>query len=203
MREQLDSRSRKLLQRSRKTEGVCIGCRKPLQVVGPAYKQDGWADLYHGIDCYEKAQRRTEREARLQRKALAAQKLRYCQPCGARITPSRLRRHPTAKTCSAVCSAERQAQQSRESVRRLRVRQRRVRTEVKLAGLGDGAPCVVCQGEIPVQRRVQWQGIKTCSPVCAVEHQRVSANRAKQRYRQRQKEIASVNQREKAVSDAA
>lgn len=203
MREQLDSRSRKLLQRSRKTEGVCIGCRKPLQVVGPAYKQDGWADLYHGIDCYEKAQRRTEREARLQRKALAAQKLRYCQPCGARIKPSRLRRHPTAKTCSAVCSAERQAQQSRESVRRLRVRQRRVRTEVKLAGLGDGAPCVVCQGEIPVQRRVQWQGIKTCSPVCAAEHQRMSANRAKQRYRQRQKEIASVKQRDKAVFDAA
>ena len=94
-----------------------------------------------------------------------------------------------------MCSAERQAQQSRESVRRLRVRQRRVRTEVKLAGLGDGAPCVVCQGEIPVQRRVQWQGIKTCSPVCAGEHQRVSANRAKQRYRQRQKEIASVKQR--------
>ena len=177
---QLDSRSQRLLQKQQ--TGRCFGCRKPLA----PNPRDTWDEIYHDITCYEKATRRQAKVAKREASARAALETRYCETCGARITVARLRRHPTAKTCRTACSAERATQQNRAAVKRLRVRQRRVRTAAKLATLGDSAPCVVCEGEIPVQRRVQWDGIKTCSKPCAAEHQRVLVNKAKRRYRERQ-----------------
>ena len=142
-------------------------------------------ERYCSVYCLVKGWRKSERARIASEAEQAALVVRYCQPCGKKISKARLRQWPSSKTCTPECSFVLAKKRQLDSTARHKTRQRRRNSAEKAAALEGTALCVVDQLEIPKERRVQWSGVVTCSPRCAKEHQRALVNAGKRRRRAR------------------
>ena len=165
---------------------LCITCGKPLErrsiLADESYCSINHARLDDSRTSKASARNRAERRAH--------EVKRFCHACGERITPERLIRYPTTKTCSSVCSkAYQTAQASGASRRYQRRRAQEFNREKATALAADPRPCVVCPRTIPIERRIQWPSVRTCSPACGDIHHKQQEREARKRYRARRRQM--------------